>query len=43
MRICHSDYTIVDGLLGFSPQAPGHEASGVVEAIGAGVELLAVE
>ena len=40
--ICHSDYTVVDGMLGLSPQVLGHEASGVVDAVGDGVELLEV-
>jgi S-(hydroxymethyl)glutathione dehydrogenase/alcohol dehydrogenase len=40
--ICHSDYTVVDGMLGVTPQVLGHEASGVVDAIGEGVKLLAV-
>jgi len=38
--ICHSDYTVLDGKLGMSPQILGHEASGVVESIGAGVTML---
>ena len=40
--ICHSDYTVLAGGLGHSPQVLGHEASGIVDAIGDGVELLAV-
>jgi S-(hydroxymethyl)glutathione dehydrogenase / alcohol dehydrogenase len=40
--ICHSDYTVLAGGLGQSPQVLGHEASGIVDAIGDGVELLAV-
>jgi Zn-dependent alcohol dehydrogenase len=39
--ICHSDYTVLAGGLGQSPQVLGHEASGVVDAVGEGVELLA--
>jgi len=39
--ICHSDYTVLAGGLGQSPQVLGHEASGVVDAVGDGVELLA--
>ena len=40
--ICHSDYTVLAGGLGQSPQILGHEASGIVDAVGDGVELLAV-
>jgi Zn-dependent alcohol dehydrogenase len=40
--ICHSDYTVLAGGLGQSPQILGHEASGIVDALGDGVELLAV-
>lgn len=38
--ICHSDYTVLEGGLGMSPQILGHEASGIVDAVGDGVELL---
>ena len=40
--ICHSDYTVLAGGLGQSPQILGHEASGVVDKVGDGVELLEV-
>ena len=38
--ICHSDYTVLAGGLGQSPQILGHEAAGVVDKVGDGVELL---
>lgn len=40
--LCHSDYTVLAGGLGQVPQVLGHEASGVVDAVGPGVEALAV-
>jgi S-(hydroxymethyl)glutathione dehydrogenase / alcohol dehydrogenase len=40
--LCHSDYTVLDGDLGMSPAVLGHEAAGVVEAVGSGVTSLAV-
>ncbi len=39
--ICHSDATVLTGGLGPSPQVLGHEAAGVVDAVGEGVERLA--
>jgi Zn-dependent alcohol dehydrogenase len=39
--LCHSDYTVLAGGLGQTPQVLGHEASGVVDAVGAGVDTLA--
>jgi S-(hydroxymethyl)glutathione dehydrogenase/alcohol dehydrogenase len=40
--ICHSDYTVLADGLGMTPQILGHEASGVVDAIGDGVQMVAV-
>jgi Zn-dependent alcohol dehydrogenase len=40
--LCHSDYTIIEGDLGMSPCILGHEASGVVDAVGSGVTTLSV-
>jgi Zn-dependent alcohol dehydrogenase len=39
--ICHSDLTVIDGGLGPMPIVLGHEAAGVVEAVGEGVTDLA--
>jgi Zn-dependent alcohol dehydrogenase len=38
---CHSDYTVLDGKLGMSPQILGHEASGIVDSVGEGVTMVA--
>lgn len=35
--VCHTDLTIINGLDGSSPIVPGHEACGIVEAVGAEV------
>src|SRR5690606_10173682 len=41
--VCHSDLSIVDGTFpGLPPVILGHEAAGVVEAVGPGVTTLAV-
>ena len=42
--VCHSDLHLVDGQIGDGrwPAVPGHEGAGVVEAIGEGVEHLAI-
>ncbi len=40
--ICHSDYTVLAGGMGMTPQILGHEAAGIVDAVGDGVELLEV-
>lgn len=41
--VCHSDLSVVDGTFpGFLPVILGHEAAGVVEAVGPGVKNLAV-
>ena len=40
--ICHSDYTVLDGGLAASPMILGHEAAGIVDAVGDGVTSLAV-
>lgn len=40
--ICHSDFTVLDGDFGQAPMVLGHEASGIVDAVGEGVESLAV-
>ena len=39
--ICHSDYTALHSTYGASPSVLGHEAAGVVEAVGAGVDAVA--
>jgi S-(hydroxymethyl)glutathione dehydrogenase / alcohol dehydrogenase len=39
--ICHSDYTVLGSAYGASPSVLGHEAAGVVDAIGEGVTMLA--
>ena len=39
--ICHSDYTALHSTYGASPSILGHEAAGVVDAIGDGVTMLA--
>jgi Zn-dependent alcohol dehydrogenase len=39
--ICHSDYTVLGSASGASPSVLGHEAAGVVDAIGEGVTMLA--
>ena len=40
--VCHSDLSVVDGALPAPiPSVLGHEAAGVVEAIGPGVTMLA--
>lgn len=38
--ICHSDYTVLEGDFGQAPMVLGHEAAGVVDAVGAGVTSL---
>jgi Zn-dependent alcohol dehydrogenase len=42
--VCHSDLSLLDGTLPavFTPVVLGHEAAGVVETVGPGVELLQV-
>jgi Zn-dependent alcohol dehydrogenase len=40
--LCHSDYTVAHSGYGITPIVLGHEAAGVVEAIGADVTMLAV-
>jgi Zn-dependent alcohol dehydrogenase len=40
--ICHSDFTVLDGDFGNGPMVLGHEAAGIVDAVGPGVESLAV-
>lgn len=40
--ICHSDFTVLDGDYGNGPMVLGHEAAGIVDAVGAGVDSLAV-
>jgi Zn-dependent alcohol dehydrogenase len=40
--ICHSDQIILDGDYGQAPMVLGHEAAGLVDAVGEGVESLAV-
>ena len=41
--VCHSDLSLVDGVMPYLlPIVLGHEAAGVVEAVGPGVSLLAV-
>jgi Zn-dependent alcohol dehydrogenase len=39
--ICHSDYTALHSAYGASPSVLGHEAAGVVDAVGEGVTLVA--
>jgi Zn-dependent alcohol dehydrogenase len=39
--ICHSDYTALHSTYGASPSVLGHEAAGVVDAVGEGVTLVA--
>ncbi len=40
--VCHSDLSVIDGSLpAFGPTILGHEASGIVESVGAGVTTLA--
>src|ERR1700712_516328 len=38
--LCHSDLTIMEGAGGMTPAILGHEASGVVEEVGAGVRTV---
>jgi S-(hydroxymethyl)glutathione dehydrogenase / alcohol dehydrogenase len=38
--ICHSDYTALHGTYGASPSVLGHEAAGVVDAVGEGVTMV---
>lgn len=40
--ICHSDFTVLDGDFGNGPMVLGHEAAGIVDAVGPGVESLQV-
>jgi len=40
--ICHSDFTVLDGDYGQAPMVLGHEAAGIVDAVGEGVESLKV-
>lgn len=40
--ICHSDFTVLDGDYGQAPMVLGHEAAGIVDAVGPGVESLKV-
>ena len=41
--VCHSDLSVVDGTIPFpTPVVLGHEGAGVVEAVGTGVEKVAV-
>ncbi len=41
--VCHSDLSLVDGVMpSMTPVVLGHEAAGVVEAVGPGVDTLAV-
>src|SRR3954454_2278352 len=39
--ICHSDYTALHSTYGGSPSGLGHEAAGVVDAVGEGVTMVA--
>ena len=39
--ICHSDYTALHSAYGASPSVLGHEAAGVVDAVGEGVTMVA--
>lgn len=39
--ICHSDYTALHSTYGASPSILGHEAAGVVDAVGEGVTMVA--
>ncbi len=39
--ICHSDYTVLHSAYGASPAVLGHEAAGVVDAVGEGVTMVA--
>ena len=39
--ICHSDYTALHSTYGASPSVLGHEAAGVVDAVGDGVTMVA--
>jgi S-(hydroxymethyl)glutathione dehydrogenase/alcohol dehydrogenase len=39
--ICHSDYTVLHSPTSVSPAVLGHEAAGIVDAIGEGVTMLA--
>ena len=39
--ICHSDYTVLHSTYGASPSVLGHEAAGVVDAVGEGVTMVA--
>jgi Zn-dependent alcohol dehydrogenase len=39
--ICHSDYTALHSTYGASPSVLGHEAAGVVDAVGEGVTMVA--
>src|SRR5690349_20633069 len=39
--ICHSDYTALHSTYGASPSVLGHEAAGVVDAVGEGVTIVA--
>ena len=39
--VCHSDLSVIDGSLpAFGPTILGHEASGIIESVGAGVTSL---
>lgn len=40
--ICHSDYTVLEGDFGQAPMVLGHEAAGIVDAVGPGVKSLQV-
>ena len=40
--ICHSDLTVLEGDYGMAPMVLGHEAAGIVDAVGSGVESLNV-
>ena len=37
--ICHSDYTALHSAYGASPSVLGHEAAGIVDAVGDGVTM----
>src|SRR3954447_11661914 len=39
--ICHSDYTALHSTYGASPSVLGHEAAGIVDAVGEGVAMVA--